>query len=63
MITPRHAFFVLGVSLFQAVLAGSALGGGGRTASLLDDYAVYRWQVEEGLPEDSVKALLFASDG
>lgn len=36
---------------------------GGESASLLDDYAVYRWQVEEGLPEDSVQSLLFASDG
>ena len=60
MVSPRHLLCALGFALCQAVFAGSVPN---EQASLLDDYAVYRWQVEEGLPEDSVLALLFASDG
>ncbi len=48
--------------LVLVVSAGNSYSGD-EPGSLLDDYAVYRWQVEEGLPEDSVMALLFASDG
>lgn len=36
---------------------------GAEPGSLLDDYAVQRWQMEEGLPEDSVRGILFSSDG
>lgn len=32
-------------------------------ASLLDDYAVSRWQMEDGLPADSIFALTFSADG
>jgi ligand-binding sensor domain-containing protein/signal transduction histidine kinase len=52
---------------FRAVLMGLvALGwsaSGADPGRLLDDYAVQRWQMEEGLPEDSVRGLLFSSDG
>lgn len=43
--------------------AGLTFAAAEEPGSLLDDYAVQRWKMEEGLPEDSVRGLLFSSDG
>lgn len=42
---------------------GSSLMGADEPVSLLDDFAVTRWQAEDGLPEDSVSGLMLSDDG
>lgn len=49
--------------VFIVLTAVGLVATGAEPGSLLDDYAVQRWQMEDGLPEDSVRGLLFSSDG
>lgn len=59
MVHPRQFF----PALFCLLILGGEVLAESEPGRLLDEFAVQRWQVEEGLPEDSVRGLLFAPDG
>jgi len=62
MLDPRSILCVLALSMAMLSSRGAELPAS-EAASLMDEYAVARWQVEEGLPSDAVLALAFTTDG
>ncbi|MEI6516673.1 MAG: hypothetical protein WCO77_11915, partial [bacterium] len=62
MLNPRYILCGLALSMATVFSWGAGIPAP-EAASLMDEYAVARWQVEEGLPSDAVLALAFTTDG
>ena len=62
MVTFRHVLLILVMGVAGDFCLAASIPAP-EAASLLEEFTVARWQVEEGLPDDSVLDLQFSSDG